>query len=127
MLRKLRSSWFWIKFVNSSFWFRIYYKHRRDFKEACKAIKEEHRSFAEGVLRKMRKRNLLEAIESRIPVDLLFIDGKLYLPVQSDVENIALETMDDARRIYFDPIPLIDNLYLKYDRESNYGWEVLVK
>lgn len=60
-------------------------------------------------------------------VNLLLKNGKLYLPVQSDVENIALETLDDARKIYFDPIPLTDKLYLKYDRESGYGWEVLAK
>lgn len=71
--------------------------------------------------------DLLEVVKLTIPVNLLFIDGKLYLPIQSDVENIALETLDDDRRIYFDPIPLIDNLYLKYDRKSNCGWEVLVK
>lgn len=65
--------------------------------------------------------------EVLITVDLFLKDGKLYLPYQGDAENIALETMDDDRRIYFDPIPLVDNLYLKYDRKSNYGWEVLVK
>ena len=65
--------------------------------------------------------------EALITVDLFLKDGKLYLPYQGDAENIALETMDDNRKIYFDPIPLTDKLYLKHDRESNYGWEILAR
>jgi len=59
-----------------------------------------------------------------LTVDLEVRDGKLYLPVQSDAENIALEMIDDYDQIYFDPIPLTDRLYLKYD---GYGWEVRIK
>lgn len=42
----------WTKLVNSSFWFHIYYRHRKDFKKTCKSIKEEHRSFRRKVLEK---------------------------------------------------------------------------
>lgn len=59
-----------------------------------------------------------------IVANLLFKNGKLYLPVQSDVETIALETLDNNRRIYlFDPIPLTNDLYLEYV-DPDHGWEV---
>lgn len=60
----------------------------------------------------------------RLVVDIEIKDGKLYLPVQSDAENVSLEMIDDCERIYFDPIPLTDKLCLEYD---GYGWEVKIK
>lgn len=46
-------------------------------------------------------------------------DGVLMIPIQSEVENIALTTVGNHHGIYFDEIPLNDNLYLKFDREIN--------
>lgn len=56
-------------------------------------------------------------------------DGRLYLPVQSEVEDIALETLDDDNQIYFEPIPLMVGgekygPYLMYDKYLG-GWEIL--
>lgn len=50
-------------------------------------------------------------------------DGKLYLPVQSEVEYIAIATLGSEKDIYFDPIPLTDFLSLKWNEELR-GWEV---
>ncbi len=50
-------------------------------------------------------------------------DGKLYMPVQSDIENIADETLGSCENIYFDPIPLTDHLYLVWNDKLQ-GWEV---
>lgn len=55
-----------------------------------------------------------------------FHKDKLYLPCQDEVEHIALEVIGDHRQIYFDPIPIGNGLYLKFDRdEPFYGWEIL--
>lgn len=67
-----------------------------------------------------------------ITVNLEVKDGKLYLPIQSDVENVALKVVDDSdqdyigdySQIYFDTIPLTDRLYLEYD---GYGWEIKIR
>lgn len=56
-------------------------------------------------------------------------DGRLYLPVQGEVEDIALETLDDHYQIYFEPVPLVvgnkeHGPYLMYDKDRG-GWEIL--
>lgn len=50
-------------------------------------------------------------------------DGKFYMPVQSEVEYIAIETLGSRGNIYFDSIPLTDSLYLKWDGKLR-GWEI---
>lgn len=42
-------------------------------------------------------------------------DGKLVVPYQNEVENLALEVIGTAEDIYFDKVPINDDLYLKFD------------
>ena len=37
-------------------------------------------------------------------------DGKLVCPYQDEMENLALEKLDDQCNIYFDPIPINDKV-----------------
>lgn len=63
----------------------------------------------------------------KLTVNLVVKEGRLFLPFQNEVENVALETVGSHHGIYRNAIPLTDNLYLKYDRESRCGWEILAK
>lgn len=51
-------------------------------------------------------------------------NGKIYLPLEDEVQDIALEMVGSYDRMYFDPIPLSNGLCLKYDKESPHGWEL---
>jgi hypothetical protein len=51
---------------------------------------------------------------------------ELIIPVQSDVENIAIETTGLHHNIYFDFIPLCKNIFLKWTEKLK-GWKVITK
>lgn len=62
-------------------------------------------------------------LDHMIKVEIGVHEGKLYLPVQSDVEHIAIATLGSHKNIFFDPIPLTDFLCLIWNKELK-GWEV---
>ena len=62
-------------------------------------------------------------LDHYVKVEIGIKDGKLFLPVQSDVEHLAIHILGSHKNIFFDPIPLTDFLYLKWNEDLR-GWEV---
>ena len=52
--------------------------------------------------------------------------GKLYMPVQSEVEYIATQVLGTHKNIFFDPIPFKNSLHLMWNEEIK-GWEFCYK
>lgn len=62
----------------------------------------------------------------RIPITIEFRDGKAMIPHQEDVENIAIDTKQDTRNIYFDPIELCNHIRLEWSNTDE-AWIILCK
>ncbi len=55
-------------------------------------------------------------LPSNVQLTMFLKDGLLLVPVQNEVENLALETVGTHRSIYFDKTPINEELYLLYDK-----------
>jgi len=48
-------------------------------------------------------------------------DDKVICPIQSEIENLAIKTLDTHENIFFDPIPLSSKFDLMWSNEYK-GW-----
>lgn len=66
---------------------------------------------------------LLKNIEVGVTSRLTFriSDDKVVFPIQSEIEDIAIENMGTAEYIYFDDIKLTDEFYVQFDK-GEMGW-----
>lgn len=62
----------------------------------------------------------------RVKISLAVRNGKLCLPVQHEVEDIAIMVLGDHQLIFFERIPLTDSVYLLYNAEIS-GWEICLR
>lgn len=60
-----------------------------------------------------------EKLGMRASIEILIVNGEVVIPVQDDVENIALWTDQDNYTIYHKPIAISPTVELVFDRSKN--------
>ena len=57
-----------------------------------------------------------------ITLEARVVNDKIYFTNQSEVEELALKILGSSKEIYFEEIPINDNIVLKFDDNLFLGW-----